>query len=245
MSEKRTVTCPYCKSEQEEPFAAISTYCHTCGRHIPIQRSRRRPVAMVPQNTRVVECRECGYTDKIVADAQSTQCENCSAYLDLRCYTIRGKSNQKIVTYGDVTFAPGCSYEGPPVRASKVTVAGRVSALIKADSSIEILEGGRINNPIDAPIIKICRGSEVRVPLLRTRNLELASQMRTDEVTATDQIIILPGGSLIAGRVKTRFIEVQEGGALLAGFLEVVPPIPPLDFTDHGIAKEDQDEAIA
>lgn len=235
MSTKIKVVCPHCKAEQEEPVGAISTYCHSCKRHIPIQGNRKRKAALTPQNKRVVICRECGYADKIVEEAQSTQCENCSSYLDLRSHIISGKCGQKLVTYGDVTFLPGSSYEGPLVRASKIIVAGKISAILHADIELEVQEGGKISNPFQAPRIRIGPGAEVTVARIVTRTLELASRLRADEVHASENIVILEGGVLCAHKVTTPFIEVQPGGGLLAdltvepGEINVTVPAPEPD----------------
>lgn len=242
MTAKRKVICPYCKSEQEEPETAVSTYCHACKRHIPIRGARRRKASIAPKQTRIVVCRECGYTDKIVADAMSTQCENCSAYLDLRSHVIKGGINHKLVTYGDVTFLPGSSYEGPPIRAGKIIVGGRVSAIIKADVELEIQESGKVNNPFEAPIIRILHGAHVTVGQIRTRSLEIAAKVITGVVEASDQIVILPGGLLVAQKVTTRFIDVQPGGALLTN-LEIVPGNgAPNLAVQQAIAEEEAEE---
>lgn len=230
MSDKFKVTCPHCGNVQEEPGGVISTYCRSCKQHIPIKGNRKRKAALVPQNTRVVVCRECGYTDKIVAHALSTQCENCSTYLDLRNHVIEGKSGQKLVTYGDVTFMPGCYYEGPPVRASKITVGGRVSAILQADVELEIQSGAKISNPIKSPLIKIAQGADVTVGQIQTKCLELGAKLRLNIVEASEQIIVLPTGMLIAQRINTRFLEVQPGGVLL-GDLTVEPGEVVLDTT--------------
>lgn len=239
MSHKFKVTCPHCNNEQEEPIGVISTYCRSCKQHIPIKGNRKRKAAMVPQNTRVVVCRECGYTDKIVSHALSTQCENCSAYLDLRNHEIQRKSNQKLVTYGDVTFLPGSYYEGPPVRASKIVVGGRVSAILQADVELEIQTGAKITNPIEAPLIKIAPGADVTVGRIKTRCLELASRLRLNEVIASEQLIVLPTGVLIAQQIYTRFVEVQPGGVLL-GELTVEPGEVVIDTTT--LAEEVEEE---
>lgn len=228
MTRKLKVVCPHCGSDQEEPMGAISTYCHSCKRHIPIKDAPKRKAAVIPRNTRTVICRECGCTDKIVAGAQSSQCENCSVYLDLRSYTIKGKSNQKIVTYGDVTFAPGCNYEGPPVRAGKIIIDGRVSAVVQADEELEIQGHAKVWNPIHSPVIRIAQGADVTVPRIQTRLLEVAAQIRLEEVVASEKILVQSGGMLIAQRIAAPVIEVQPGGALL-GRLEIAPPEVPAE----------------
>ncbi|PAW76334.1 MAG: hypothetical protein B9S32_15280 [Verrucomicrobia bacterium Tous-C9LFEB] len=241
MSDKFKVTCPHCGNVQEEPMGAISTYCRSCKQHIPIKGNRKRKAAMVPQNTRVVICRECGYTDKIVSHALSTQCENCSAYLDMRNHVIQGKSGQKLVTYGDVTFMPGSTYEGPLVRASKITVAGKVSAILQADVELEIQTGAKVSNPIQSPLIKIAPGAEVIVGQINTRCLELASKLRANTITASEQLIILPTGILMAQQIYARFVEVQPGGVLV-GDLTVEPGEVVLDTAPPAESSESTEE---
>jgi cytoskeletal protein CcmA (bactofilin family) len=233
MISKIKVVCPHCRAEQDEVESAISTFCRSCGRHFAVQGVPRKKAGKMPRTSRVIRCRECGVENKLAAAALSTQCVGCVAYMDLQHHEITGASNQKLNTYGEIHFAPGCTYRGGDVLALRVRVAGRVQARIVAEEEIELMANCSIQGSIESPAIRVTRNAQAEAGSVKCRNLHLGGALRAHSAEVAEKLHVHSGGGMTAQQIRAHELEVEEGGAFSVQDFETLrhePEIKPEPF---------------
>jgi cytoskeletal protein CcmA (bactofilin family) len=226
MITKIRVVCPHCRAEQDEAESAISTFCRSCGRHFAIQGAPRKKTGKLPKTSRLIRCRQCGVENKVVPAAQSTQCVNCVAYMDLRHHEITGVSTETLSTYGDIFFAPGSSYRGGEVLALRVRVAGRVNARVTAEEEIEITANGNVYGAVEAPTVRVLRNAQGDIGTIKTQSLHVGGNLSTQSAVVSQKLHVHSGGGMSAKRVQAGELHVEEGGSFSVQRFEILPPDP-------------------
>jgi cytoskeletal protein CcmA (bactofilin family)/predicted RNA-binding Zn-ribbon protein involved in translation (DUF1610 family) len=216
------VVCPECGHTQKEPDSVVSTRCRECQAYVPVSQIRSKPVSRLPKETRTVVCPSCGADHRVVPTAMSTQCPNCSVYVNLRDYYVQGINGETIQTCGVVHFLAESHYRGPEVMARAIDVHGRVDAPMSAVEWIRLHEGANVRNRLAAPRIEVLERASARISRLNTPILTVRGQVHAQEIIATESLVVVEGGTLIAARILARELIVEKGG-VLEGEFEMLP----------------------
>jgi cytoskeletal protein CcmA (bactofilin family) len=217
-----SVTCPECGFSQKEPEGVVSTKCRECQTYIRVKQDRSKPVSRLPRQTRRVVCNACSVEHDVVPEAMSTQCPGCSTYINLRDYEVQGVMGETIQTCGVVHFLRESHYRGPEVIARAVDVHGRVDAPISAIDFIRLHEGADVRSRLKAAKIEVLERATARIARIHTPVLTVRGLVHTQEVIATESLVVGSGGALFAARIQARELVVEKGGSLEADF-EAMP----------------------
>lgn len=212
-------TCPDCGHQQDEVQGAISTICRECGHSYQIKResTRRRYAKATPGHERTLTCRHCGHRNRIPGDALSTLCEHCGGYLDLGTHRISGASIEKLDTYGDVHFLPGCHYQGTHVRAASITVDGQALVERMEANTILVRPGGHLQGQVTTEELVVLRKGRVN-GTIRAARLRVEGQVSGPEIEVRESLEVLPTGEVVVTHVSALQLDVQSGGRFEAEF---------------------------
>ncbi len=93
---------------------------------------------------RDVLCFECDKQHQAPAEASSTLCPACGAYIGLKDYDIRSQWNQRIQTRGNVTIHKKATVTGITVRCHHMTVHGTISGGVDCSGDFTLRSHGKI-----------------------------------------------------------------------------------------------------
>jgi cytoskeletal protein CcmA (bactofilin family) len=195
------VTCPHCQGTQSEPLGAISTNCRKCGRYFKVKGKSEARTSRAPKETREVICVKCGAPNQVASAALSTQCSRCAHYIELGDKVVRGVQTAKLYAYDDVLFEEGCSFKGMEATGRRMEVRGKVFSRLRATEEIVAMAGCNISGELRAPVVRIERGSTVKVQelecgqLLASGAVEISGRLKAAE-------IVLRDGAAFSGRLN-------------------------------------------
>lgn len=196
-SKQREVSCPHCQATQGEPEGAISTNCRACGTYFKVGGVREQRTTRAPKTNREVVCVKCGAPNLVASAALSTQCIRCLHYLELGDKIVRGVQTGKLYAYDDVIFAEGCSFKGMEATGRRIEVRGKVFSKLRAVSEIIAVDGSQLSGELYAPLIRIERGSKVKVQTIECGTLHVAGEAEISGLLDASEIILSDGASFI------------------------------------------------
>lgn len=173
---------------------------------------------------RAVICFDCHRQHLAVAEAQSSQCPGCGAYISLQNYEINDRWNKRIRTRGDVLIAKNAAVSGVPILCHNLTVLGELAAAVECSGDLVIRSHGRIPGNVHCHTLRVERGA--RVDFLHGVH---ADRVFIDgEVTGQIQCtgaVTLEKSARLRGHVRASRLVVKKG-ATHSGVMEIVQPAP-------------------
>jgi cytoskeletal protein CcmA (bactofilin family) len=211
------VTCPHCHSTQTEPKGAISTNCRACGSYFKVGSERESRIVRAPKANREVFCVKCGAPNLVASAALSTQCIRCLHYLELGDKVIRGVQTGKLYAYDEVLFAEGCSFKGIEATGRRIEIRGKVFSKLRATEEIIAVEGSEVSGELHALVIRLERGSKVKVQSLECARLLVSGEVEiTGVLTASE--IVLSDGATFTGQLNVPNAKLEVGAGVNAQF---------------------------
>ena len=184
---------------------------------------------LTPQGggSRELYCFECGAASEVSAQAQSSICPRCSAYIDLSDVTISGVVSRSVRTHGRLVIEPKGSLSCTRAAAGEAFIEGGMDSFLVCYGAVQIRRKGLIRGSIHAKSVEIARKSEVRVlGAIHAENVIIKGEL-ISEVHATGGVGVERKAKLV-GDVRARAFQVAKG-AHFQGRLEIGTAVPP-DF---------------
>jgi cytoskeletal protein CcmA (bactofilin family) len=213
----QSVTCPHCQATQSEPEGAISTNCRACGRYFKVGAAREQRTVRSPKANREVFCVKCGAPNLVASAALSTQCIRCLHYLELGDKVVRGVQTGKLYAYDDVLFAEGCFFKGIEATGRRLEIRGKVFSKLRATEEIVALDGAEVAGELHSLVVRIERGSKVRVQTLECARLLVSGEVEITGLLTASEIALSDGATFI-GQLNIPNAKLQVGAGVHAQF---------------------------
>ncbi len=169
---------------------------------------------------RDVTCFSCGHTHKAVAEAQSSQCPRCSAYISLRDYLITEPWNRRIQTRGDVLIEKTGVVSGITIQCHNLTVLGELAGSVDCSGDLIIRSHGKILGKVSCRQLRVERGAKVEfLNPVNAVSAYIDGNVR-GQISCTGSITLEKRAHL-QGLVKTASLVIKEG-AKHTGAIEMV-----------------------
>ena len=166
---------------------------------------------------REIHCYLCEYVFPLSGRTDKLVCPKCRHTLDQTNYTIDDSGSLTIRTTCRVHITESGSLTGASITAQDVTIHGSIEGTtITAWGHVEL--GGCLK--LDAAQLKtkdirISESGSVRIEHPASfHNVDIAGKL-TAQITVSGQLTIRSGGQL-AGKISTRHLNLEDGGALNA-----------------------------
>lgn len=162
-------------------------------------------------------CYECGYEFTVAGKAHSLYCAKCRTILNQTDYTVSKRHDVPIKTAGTVTIDPEGIWKGKALSARDVILKGKhESGVIKAFRKFELHPGAEANfDEVETNLLVVHAGVTLKLTSpLKMKDVEVFGVIDGD-VETTGRITIRAGG-YVRGKLKTKFITIDEGGGLKA-----------------------------
>jgi cytoskeletal protein CcmA (bactofilin family)/predicted RNA-binding Zn-ribbon protein involved in translation (DUF1610 family) len=211
----------------EEPDAAPKPY-------IPFS-PPRKPVAppmgwwkrmlLRPSPPRAVKCFGCEREFTAGAEAESTQCPGCGAYVSLRDHEIRESWTRELRTCGNVVLHKEGTIRQSRIQCHNLTVFGKIASEIDCSGDLVIQGGGKISGAIR------CR----RLHVTRKARVEFHDAVHADEILIEGEArgvfhctgtVTLARRALLQGLVRAAALHVRSGASHV-GTVEIIEPKEP------------------
>jgi cytoskeletal protein CcmA (bactofilin family) len=174
------------------------------------------------QPPREVTCFSCGHLHKAVAQAQSSQCPRCSAYISLRDYVITDPWNRRIQTRGDVVIEKTGVVSGVTIQCHNLTVLGELAGSVECSGNLIIRSHGKILGKVSCHQLRVERGAKVEfLNPVNAATAYIDGNVRV-QISCTGSITLEKRAHL-QGLVKTASLVIKEG-AKHTGAIEMVQP---------------------
>ncbi len=171
---------------------------------------------------RQVTCFDCHASFRAARTASSTQCPQCSAYIDLRDVEVKERTSNKIRTRGDVVIAKKGSFLGTSIHCGNLTIYGSVSGSIYASGTVEIGSDTRILGEIRCRRFVVHRKYEVHcLQPVHAEEMEVSGHLHGH--CYAGRSIRLTRHGVMEGSVHGPAI-IMEPGAVLNGQVKVQSP---------------------
>lgn len=173
---------------------------------------RRRSLDQIPENR--VRCFQCYHVQAVSRFAKSTQCERCSAYINLANYEIKTVKSHTLRTRGDVSIAKkGGLIDHSEIACHHLTVIGAIDATVDCSGDAVFRHSGVVRGHLFCARLVLDKNCEVRFPDgVMTERAEINGHLIGD-VTCSGKVQINRSG-LIEGRVTAVEVELKEGGRI-------------------------------
>ena len=189
---------------------------------IPPKLSLLRRLIFRQKPPREVMCFSCGHTHKAVAEAQSSQCPRCSAYISLRDYVISEPWNRRIQTRGDVVIEKSGVVSGITIQCHHLTVLGELAGSVDCSGDLVIRSHGKILGKVSCRQLRVERGAKVEFLNPVTAASAFIDGNVRGQISCTGAITLAKRAHL-QGLVKTASLVIKEG-AKHTGAIEMVQP---------------------
>lgn len=223
--EKVSADCPHCGFSQLESAYAKSTFCRKCGQHYSIEKLLAKEVASLKgpslfdklskmvsgEKIRDICCFSCGHHQQVSSLAQSSQCPQCSSYIDLRDFKIAGPFGRSIQTQGEVVIGSKGDVTSAKISCGSALVEGKLRGILFCTGVARIKYQGKFLGTVEAHDLVIDKKS----------NVEFAKPVKAHAVTihgktsATfhcESCLTIAAGGTLEGTVHARAITVEKGG---------------------------------
>lgn len=169
---------------------------------------------------REVTCFNCGHTHKAVAEAQSSQCPRCSAYISLRNYVISEPWNRRIQTRGDVIIEKTGVVSGITIQCHRLTVLGELAGSVDCSGDLVIRSHGKILGKVSCRQLRVERGAKVEFLNPVTAASAYIDGTVRGQITCKGAITLEKRAHL-QGLVKTASLVIK-AGAKHTGAIEMI-----------------------
>lgn len=178
-----------------------------------------------PKPPRSVVCFDCGHTFTATAEAQSSQCPQCSCYVSLEDFQIDGPWNREIHTRGDVTILKTGSVTSSSLRAHSITVIGELRCSAECSGDVTIIGHGRITGSITCRSLRVEKRARVEFlqPVTAT-HVVIDGHVRGQFLCSGT--VTLRKRSHLHGYVRAAAVVIK-AGAKHHGVFEATQPGPP------------------
>ncbi len=171
---------------------------------------------------RQVSCFECRATHRAPRTASSTQCPQCSAYIDLKNIEIKERTTQRIRTRGDVEVTRKGALLATSIHCGSITVFGQVSSSIYASDTVFIRHDTKIIGEIRCRRFVIDRKCDVQCAQpIHAEEVEILGRLRG--TCHASRSFVLGRQAIMEGSVYAPGI-IMEPGAELNGQIHVRSP---------------------
>ncbi len=175
-----------------------------------------------PDPPRAATCFECARKFTVGAEAESTQCPDCGAYVSLRNHEIREPWTRELRTCGDVYLHKEGTIRQTRIQCRNLTVYGRIASEVVCSGDLVIHVGGRISGGIR------CR----RLHITRKARVEFHDTVHADEILIEGEVrgmihcngvVTLGKRALLQGLLRATALEIRSGASHV-GTLEIIEP---------------------
>ncbi|MFU8894392.1 MAG: bactofilin family protein [Luteolibacter sp.] len=189
---------------------------------VPPPMSWWKHMLLRPEPPRAVRCFDCARGFTAGAEAESTQCPDCGAYVSLRNHEIREAWTRELRTCGDVVLHKEGTIRQSRIQCRNLTVFGKIAAQVDCTGDLVIHAGSRISGPIR------CR----RLHIVRKARVEFHDTVRADEILIEGEVrgvfdctgtVTLARRALLQGLVRTAILNVRPGASHV-GKVEIIEP---------------------
>ncbi|MBX3743128.1 MAG: polymer-forming cytoskeletal protein [Akkermansiaceae bacterium] len=187
---------------------------------VPPKLSLLRRLIFRQKPPREVTCFSCGHTHKAVAEAQSSQCPRCSAYISLRDYVISEPWNRRIQTRGDVMIEKSGVVSGITIQCHHLTVLGELAGSVDCSGDLVIRSHGKILGKVSCRQLRVERGARVEFLNPVTAASAYIDGNVRGQISCTGPITLAKRAHL-QGLVKTASLVIKEG-ARHTGAIEMI-----------------------
>ena len=190
---------------------------------------------------RQVECFDCHAVHRASRTASSTQCPQCSAYIDLRDVEIKERTTQRIRTRGDVEIGKKGAFLGTSIHCGNLTIYGSVTGSIYASGTVQLHSDTKIIGEIRCRRLVMDRKFEVHcLQPVHAGEIEISGHLHahchaTRSITLTRTgvmegnvhapAIIMEPGAVLNGQVKVQNPEARLHGRTPAPISETIAPL--------------------
>lgn len=178
-----------------------------------------------PDPPRTVKCFGCEREFTAGAEAESTQCPGCGAYVSLRNHEIRESWTRELRTCGRVVVHKEGSVRQAQIQCGELTVFGKIFGTVESFGQVTIQSGGKISGGIR------CR----RLHITRKARVEFHDTVHADEILIEGEArgvfhctgtITLARRALLQGLVRAAALNVRSGASHV-GTVEIIEPTEP------------------
>ncbi len=224
-AEKVSADCPHCGFSQLESAFAKSTFCRKCGQHYSIEKLLAKEVASLKgpslfskltkmvsgEKIREIVCFSCGHHQQVSSQAQSSQCPQCSSYVDLRDFKIAGPFGRSIQTQGEVAISPKGDVTSAKISCGSAVVEGKLRGILYCTGVARLKVQGKFQGHVEVNELVIDKKAAVEF----TRPVKAKSvtvQGKTSAQIHCEGGVTIASGGVLEGTVHARAITVEKGG---------------------------------
>jgi cytoskeletal protein CcmA (bactofilin family) len=221
--DKVLVACRHCGHPQSEPRGAFSTVCKKCRGHFRLEEvlnPARKAVVRAPAPRRIT-CFDCGSGLEVAVSAESTMCNRCGRYVDLKDYHITNAVSKNFKTKGTFIVEPRGYVFNTEAFVGNAVLKGRFLGKLVAEHSLTIFSTAEIKGSFQSAHLVIPAANHFRWPEpLQVVSAEIAGELVNDLRAAGT--VVLRSTARLFGNLQAKVL-VVEAGAVLVGCLRIGP----------------------
>jgi hypothetical protein len=215
---KHSISCPFCKKEQQEYVAATTSVCRHCGEYFKLNAPEKKRAR---QRTRVerrsMPCYGCQAELHIPVDAISWQCQFCSTHLDVSDRVIDRESANRIQTYGNLTITETGHFTGSKAQVGSALVSGRASGRIVAHEILTIRGKTLFRAGASGGKLLVEKDSRITAEqLLEFKSAEIRGEVEARVILVEGELILHENAKVKASRIVFGSLTVEEGAMIRA-----------------------------
>ncbi|MGB0774526.1 MAG: polymer-forming cytoskeletal protein [Akkermansiaceae bacterium] len=162
------------------------------------------------QPPRTIVCFECDHVHQAPAEASSTSCPACGAYVGLKDYNIQGNWNRHIQTRGNVILQKKSSVTGITIRCHDLTSHGEFTGGVDCSGDFLITNNGKIMGRVRCKRLIIEKKARVEFANPVTCEDAIIDGAVTGNFTCAGKLSLKKKATL-TGDIKVATMEVEEG----------------------------------
>lgn len=224
-AEKVSADCPHCGFSQLESAFAKSTFCRKCGQHYSIEKLLAKEVASLKgpslfsklskmvsgDKIREIVCFSCGHHQQVSSQAQSSQCPQCSSYVDLRDFKIAGPFGRSIQTQGEVVISAKGDVTSAKISCGAALVEGKMRGILFCTGVARLKVQGKFQGHIEVNELLIDKKSAVEFArVVKAKSVSI--QGKTAAHIQCEGCVTIAAGGVLEGTVRAKAITVEKGG---------------------------------
>lgn len=161
------------------------------------------------EKKRSVRCFDCDGEHEILADSTSALCPKCGAYIGLKSYDIRDRSNSRIQTRGNVFVHKKGEVTGITIQCHNLTIEGHIQGGAECSGDFIIRKTGKVNGPVTSE----------RVIVERRAIVDFMSGVNAKEVIIDGEVtgavtckkLVLKKRATLDGDLSVGSLSIEEG----------------------------------
>lgn len=213
---KHTITCPFCKREQQEYVAAATSICRHCGEYFKLNEPvKKRARLRTRVERRTMPCYECRADLSIPVDAISWQCQFCSAHLDVSDRVIDLESANRIQTYGKLVITEHGHFTGSKAQVGSALISGRASGRIVCHENLTVQGKTLFRAGASGEKLIVEKGSRMESEqLLEFKSAEIRGEIEARVLLIEGELFLHETAKVKASRIVFGSLTVEEGASL-------------------------------